>query len=143
MGRIIALDYGNKRTGIAVTDELQMIAQPLITVPTHELLDFIIGYIRKEPVDCIVVGEPRTMNNMESNTVKYIEPFIRKLTKVLPGIKVLRMDERFTSRMALRAILESGKGKKARQDKSLVDKVSAALILQSFLDQKSNFISKK
>jgi len=137
MGRIVAIDYGRKRTGIAVTDPLGIIASPLTTVPTHELLEFLKKYFREENVDCMVVGEPKQMDYSASEAEKYISPFIKQLSKAFPGLKVERVDERFTSLMASQAILESGISKKERQDKSLVDKVSAAIILQTYLEMKS------
>ncbi|MEN8224863.1 MAG: Holliday junction resolvase RuvX [Bacteroidota bacterium] len=134
MGRIIGIDYGRKRTGIAVTDPDRIIASPLTTVSTHELMNFLIKYIAEEDVDCIVIGEPKQMDNTASESEQYIKPFIKKLGKVFPDITIERVDERFTSMLASQAILESGISKKGRRDKSLVDKVSAAIILQSYLD---------
>lgn len=134
MGRIIGLDYGRKRTGIAVTDPDRIIATPLATVPTHTLLDFLKKYIAGEDVDAIVVGEPKQKDNTASEAEQYIKPFIGQCRKLFPGMAIERVDERFTSVMAGRTILESGVGKKARQDKSLVDKVSATIILQTYLD---------
>ncbi|MCK9422677.1 MAG: Holliday junction resolvase RuvX [Bacteroidales bacterium] len=136
MGRILAIDYGQKRTGIAVTDELQIIATGLITVQTHGLIDFLKDYVNQNKVDCFVVGEPRQMNNTPSQSSVYIEPFVKKLGMIFPGIPVKRIDERFTSLMATRAIRESGAKKKTRQDKALVDTVSATIILQSYLEMK-------
>ena len=134
MGRIVAIDYGRKRSGIAVTDPLGMIASPLTTVPTHELLGFLKKYFDEEDVECLVIGEPKQMDYTASEAEKYISPFIKRLKKVFPEIKIERIDERFTSGMAAQAILASGKSKKDRQDKSLVDKVSAAIILQTYLE---------
>jgi len=136
MGRILAIDYGRKRCGIAATDPLGMIASPLTTVRTHELIVFLKKYIAEEDVDCLVIGEPRQMDHTASESEQYIVPFIRQVAKVFPDLRIERIDERFTSAMASRAILESGIGKKARQDKSLVDKVSAAIILQTYLEMK-------
>ena len=138
MGRIIAIDYGQKRVGLAVTDELQMIAGPLGTVHSKDIFTFLKEYISRETVECLVVGEPRQMNNSQSESAIYVEPFVNKLRKEFPAIKVDRMDERFTSKMATQAILFSGAKKKDRQDKSLVDQVSAVIILQSYLEMKSN-----
>jgi putative Holliday junction resolvase len=134
MGRIIALDYGRKRTGIAVTDELKIIATALDTVPSVDVLNYLRKYISVNPVECIVVGEARQMDNSLSESAAFIEPFVRKLETSFPGIQVRRMDERFTSLLAQRTILDSGIGRMARRDKSLVDKVSATIILQSFLE---------
>jgi putative Holliday junction resolvase len=134
MGRIIAIDYGQKRVGLAVTDELQLIATSLTTVPSAEVLIFLKEYLAKNPVTCFVVGEPRQMNNQPSESARFIEPFIRALRSEFPGIPVERVDERFTSMMAQRTILESGVRKKVRQDKALVDTVSATIMLQSYLE---------
>jgi putative holliday junction resolvase len=137
VGRVIAIDYGRKRTGIAVTDEMQLIATALQTLPSHEVLDFLKDYTSREKTDCIVVGEPKQMNNEASDSVVYIEPFIRQLKKTFPDIPVERVDERFTSKMATQAIRDAGSKKKDRRDKALVDKVSAVIMLQSWLEMKS------
>ena len=142
MGRIVAIDYGQKRTGIAVTDELQMIATGLTTLHTSGVIDFLKDYVMKNKVDCFVVGEPRQMNNTPSQSTIYIEPFVKKLTGLFPAIPVERMDERFTSLIAVRAIRDSGAKKKTRQDKSLIDTVSATIILQSYLETKAHLYSK-
>ena len=136
MGRILAIDYGRKRSGLAVTDPGQIIGSPLSTVATHELLPFLEKYIGEEDVECIVVGEPRQMDNSASEAEQFILPFVKKLGKLFPHLKIERVDERFTSLMASRAILDSGAKKKDRQDKGLVDKVSAAIILQTYLDMR-------
>lgn len=137
MGRIVALDYGKKRVGIAVTDPLQMIANGLKTVMVHEVWTFLEGYLGSEKVDALVVGHPLQMNNQLSQSMKYIQPFINRFKKKYPEIPVEMVDERFTSKMAHQTILEGGLKKTARQDKSLVDKISATIILQSYLQQKS------
>ncbi len=137
MSRILAIDYGQKRVGIAVTDEGQMIASPLTTVHSKDIISFLKDYVSKEKVELFVVGEPRQMNNQASESVRFIEPFVRLLVKQFPEIPVERVDERFTSMMAQRTILESGAKKKDRQNKALVDTVSAAIILQSYLEAKS------
>lgn len=134
--RIIAIDYGRKRSGVAVTDVLQLIANGLATVPTHQLLQFIMDYAQKEPVERILVGLPMQMNNEPSENMKYIEPFVRSLRKQLPDIPVEYVDERFTSVLAHQAMREGGLKKKARQDKALVDEISATIILQSYLENK-------
>lgn len=134
--RIIAIDYGRKRSGVAVTDVLQLIANGLATVPTHQLLQFIMDYAQKEPVERILVGLPKQMNNEPSENMKYIEPFVRSLRKQLPDIPVEYVDERFTSVLAHQAMREGGLKKKARQDKALVDEISATIILQSYLENK-------
>ena len=136
MGRIVAIDYGSKRTGIAVTDEGQQFAFALETVSSHQLLKFLEDYIQKNPVDAFVVGEPRRLNNTPDDATALVEAFVRSLKRRFEAIPVHRVDERFTSVMAKKAILDSGIGKKDRRDKSLVDKVSAAIILQSWLEQR-------
>ncbi len=134
MGRIIAIDYGQKRVGIAVTDSLCMIANSLITVHSAELFDFLGKYFSTEQVDLILVGEPRNMNNTPSESARFIEPFVKKLCKTFPEIPVKRVDERFTSKMAFRTMIEAGLKKKDRQNKELVDSLSATIILQSFME---------
>ena len=133
MGRIMAIDYGRKRCGIAVTDPLRIIATGLTTVSSNELLDFIKDYISKEPVDIIVVGEPKDMNNRPSDSTKYINPFIVRLQKMLPEMDIRRYDERFTSVIAHQTMIDAGLSKNQRQNKELVDSISATLILQSFM----------
>lgn len=135
MGRILALDYGKMRTGIAVTDELQMIASGLATVDTAQLLPFLKQYVVAEPVDCMVVGEPKRMDGSDSESEILIQPFIKKLKSTFPSIPVYRQDERFTSKLALDAMITGGMKKKKRQDKAIVDKISATLILQAYLDR--------
>ena len=136
MGRILAIDYGTKRTGIAVTDPLRIIPGGLKTVATHELPAFLADYFSKEPVDVIVVGYPTNMNGEDSASMKQIRPFTEKLKKQYPDKKVVMFDERFTSVIAQRAILDSGIGRMARRNKALVDEVSATIILESFMDSK-------
>lgn len=134
MGRIVAIDYGRKRTGLAVTDELKLIATGLTTVPTATLLGFLRKYVSENRVELFVVGEPKQMNNQPSESAVFIEPFVKTLMKTFPGIPVERADERFTSLLATRAIRESGAKKKTRQDKALVDTVSATIMLQTFME---------
>ncbi|WP_027078635.1 Holliday junction resolvase RuvX [Maribacter antarcticus] len=136
MGRILALDYGEKRTGIAVTDELRLIASGLTTVPTKELMLFLKDYVIAENVDIFVVGEPKQMNNTPSESEQYIKPFLAELAKHFTGISIERQDERFTSKMAFQSMLDSGLKKKQRRNKALVDEISATLILQSYLERK-------
>ena len=136
MGRILAIDYGKKRTGLAVTDVLQIIANGLTTVPTPSLMDFLLDYVAKEPVERIIVGHPKQMNNEDSENMKRIVPFVNLLKKKLPQIPVEMVDERFTSVLAHQAMLDGGLKKKARQDKALVDEISATIILQSYLESK-------
>jgi len=134
MGRILAIDYGKKRVGIAVTDELQMIANGLKTVGSHELFPFLKDYVSRETVELFVVGEPKQMDYTDSEARKYIEPFITKLKTEFPAIPVERMDERFTSKMAFQTMIDAGLNKKARQNKALVDTISATIILQSYME---------
>ena len=136
MSRLLAIDYGKKRTGIAVTDILQMIANGLTTVATTELMDFVLKYVEKEPVERIIVGHPKQMNNEDSENMKRIIPFVNQLKKKLPNIPVELVDERFTSVLAHQAMLDGGLKKKARQNKALVDEISATIILQSYLETK-------
>jgi putative Holliday junction resolvase len=138
MSRILAIDYGSKRVGLAVTDPLQMIANPLQTVHSKDILDFLESYLESEDVECFVVGDPRQMNNKESESVKIINPFISKLKKKFPEIRIERVDERFTSKIAFQAMIDAGLKKKDRQNKGLVDTISATLILQSYLEMKQN-----
>lgn len=140
MGRILAIDYGRKRTGIAVTDTLQLIANGLTTVPTHTLLDFLVSYVKTEPVERIIIGLPKQMNNELSESMKYIQPFVNTLKKKLQDIPVEFVDERFTSVLAHKAMLDGGVKKKTRQqNKGLVDEISATIILQSYLESKRIF----
>jgi putative Holliday junction resolvase len=137
MSRIIGIDYGSKRIGLAVTDPLQIFASPLTTVSPAEFDNFIKGYIKTDTIDAFVIGYPVQMNNQPSASVSYINPFIKKLKKEYPEIHIYLADERFTSQMALRTMIDGGVKKKDRQDKSMVDKISASIILQSFLDNRS------
>ena len=136
MARILALDYGRKRTGVAVTDELQLIASGLTTVRTHDLIVFLKKYLNDEIVECIVVGEPKQMNNMPSESEALIKPFLKQLSKAFPKMLIERQDERFTSKMAFQTMIDSGLKKKQRQDKALVDEISATIILQAYLNKK-------
>lgn len=137
MARIIAIDYGRKRTGLAVTDPLQIIANGLTTVATHELEKFLLDYMQKEPVERVVIGLPKQMNGEMSESWQYIEPFVNRLKKLKPELPIEMVDERFTSKMASQVILQSGVGKqRRREDKGMIDEVSATIILQSYLEQK-------
>ena len=136
MGRILAFDYGTKRTGIAVTDPLQLIASGLKTVETSEILTFLKAYCTDEEVVLFVVGLPRQMNNLPSESEQFIKSFIRDLKRTFPEIPIKREDERFTSKMALQSMIDSGIKKKQRQNKAMVDEISATLILQSYLNRK-------
>jgi len=133
MARILAIDYGKKRTGIAVTDNLQIIASGLTTVPTKELYSFLKEYTNNEKVELFLVGEPKQMNNSASESEALIIPFIDDLIKIFPSIPIKRIDERFTSKMAFQTMIDSGLKKKQRQNKALVDEISATIILQSYL----------
>ena len=133
MGRIIAIDYGKKRCGIAVTDELQLIASGLTTVPPQTIFKFLTDYLQQESVEMIIIGEPKQMDNTPSKSESLIKPFIQELRKRFPDIPVKRIDERFTSKMAVQTMIYSGLKKKQRQNKSLVDEISAIIILQSYL----------
>ncbi len=136
MGRILAIDYGRKRVGIAVTDELKMIANSLTTVHSKDIITFLKNYIDKESVECFVIGEPKQMNGKLSESEKFIEPFIKLLKKEFHDIKIERFDERFTSKIAVRTMVDAGIKKKDRQNKALIDSISATLILQSYLESK-------
>jgi putative Holliday junction resolvase len=136
MGRVLAIDYGEVRTGIAVTDELQIIASGLTTVLTKELLSFLKDYVAKESVELFLIGLPKQMNNELSESEQFITPFFKKLKNVFPKIPVLRVDERFTSKMAFQTMIDSGLKKQQRKNKALVDEISATLILQSYLYSK-------
>ena len=138
LGRIIAIDYGTKRTGLAVTDPGQMIASPMETVPTHELMSYLQAYFEKERVALLVVGHPRQMDHSDSESMKQIRFFVGAFKKRFPEIPVAWMDERFTSRLAMDAMITGGMKKSDRKVKGNVDRISAALILQSFLERRNN-----
>jgi putative holliday junction resolvase len=138
MGRILAIDYGSKRSGIAVTDNLRIIATGLTTVHSKDLIEFLTTYLTKETVDVIVVGEPKTMQNLKSNSARFIDPFVKHLQKKFPDKKIVRYDERFTSAIAHKTMLDGGLKKKDRQDKELVDMISATIILQDYMQFISN-----
>lgn len=137
MGRLLAIDYGTKRTGIAVTDVLQIVPGGLTTVATAQLTDFLADYFRKEPVDKIIVGLPKNMDGADSASMKFVRPFAEKLQAAYPEKEVVMYDERFTSVLAHQAILDAGIRKMARRNKALVDEVSATIILQSYMDSKN------
>jgi putative Holliday junction resolvase len=136
LGRILAIDYGRKRVGIAVTDPLQLIATGLCTVSASEIEKFLKDYFAKESVERIVVGLPKQMDNTSSESMVYIKPFLARLAKLFPQMPVEAYDERFTSKLAQRAIIDAGVKKMDRRDKSLVDMVSATIILQSYMQSK-------
>ncbi|MFC0605384.1 Holliday junction resolvase RuvX [Winogradskyella pulchriflava] len=137
MGRILAIDYGTKRTGLAVTDEMQIIAFGLTTVNTKDLMVFLKDYMLSEKVDKFVVGEPKQMDNTASESEIYIQKFLEKLEKEIPNVPIERVDERFTSKMAFQTMIDSGLKKKQRQNKALIDEISATLILQNYLASNS------
>jgi len=135
MGRILAIDYGTKRVGIATTDPSQIIATGLTTVHPNELIEYLKKYMLTETVDCIVIGDPKRLNNEPSQAAAGANQLTAKIQKQFPDLKVDRMDERFTSKMAFSAMIEGGLKKKARADKAMIDKVSATIILQSYMEQ--------
>lgn len=136
MGRILAIDYGKKRVGLAVTDPMQIIANKLTTVPSHQIFDFLKDYFQKEQVEQVVIGYPLQMNNEASEAVLYINPFLKRFQKLFPNMPIEQVDERFTSRMAFQTMIDAGLKKKDRQNKATIDAVSATIILQSYLEQK-------
>jgi putative Holliday junction resolvase len=136
LGRILAIDFGKKRTGIAVTDQLQIIASGLTTVNTDELMLFLKNYITKERVELFLVGKPKQMDNSNSESEALIIPFLKKLSKEIPQIPIHRVDERFTSKMAFQTMIDGGLKKNKRRNKALVDEISATIILQSYLYSK-------
>ena len=136
LGRILAFDYGEKRTGLAITDELQIIASGLTTVATKKIFSFLTDYLKNETVELFIVGEPKQLNSKESESEQFIKPFIQKLKTTFPKIPIKRVDERFTSKIAFESMIQSGMKKKKRQNKALIDEISATLILQTYLQNK-------
>ena len=134
MGRILAIDYGRKRTGLAVTDVLRITANPLLTIETNQLIAWLTDYFAHEPVDEVVIGHPTQMNGQESESMNYIRPFMGVFKKTFPTIPITMYDERFTSVLAHRAMIDGGMKKKNRQDKAVVDKIAACIILEGYLD---------
>lgn len=137
MGRILALDYGTKRVGIAVTDPLKMIASGLKTLHSKDVVDFLREYVPREKVECIVVGQPRNTDNTFSRIEEHIGNFVKHLERIFPNVQIAREDERFTSKMAFQTMIDAGLRKKDRQKKELVDMTSATIILQSYLERMS------
>jgi putative Holliday junction resolvase len=133
MGRILAIDYGLKRTGLAVTDPLQIIATGLTTVETKELINFLKDYFNRETVELIIIGEPKNLDDSDTHATPLVEKFVAELAKHFPSIPVQKVDERFTSKMASRAMIDMGMKKKQRRDKALVDEIAATILLQSYL----------
>jgi putative holliday junction resolvase len=138
MGRILAIDYGRKRVGLAVSDPQQIIANKLATITTHSIWDFLLTYFKNEKVDEVVIGYPMQMNNTASEAVVYINPFIKKFKEKYPGIPLEVIDERFTSKMAFQTMIDGGVKKAGRRNKAMVDAISATIILQSYMEQKRN-----
>lgn len=136
MPRILAIDYGQKRTGIAATDELQIIASGLTTIPSETVIDFLRNYFSKEKVETVLIGEPKQMNGTPSESTEVIEAFVTKFKKAFPDLPVIRMDERFTSKMAFQTMIDSGLNKKQRQNKALIDEIAATIMLQDYLSRK-------
>lgn len=140
MARILAIDYGKKRVGLAVTDPLQIIASRLTTVPAHTLFDFLKEYFQKETVEKVVVGYPKQLNNEASEAVRYINPFLKKFQQIYPEMQLEIVDERFTSKIAFQTMITGGVKKEKRKDKAMVDGISATIILQSYLEQQRNTV---
>ena len=136
MGRVLAIDYGRKRTGLAVTDVLRITANPLLTIETSQLMNWLTDYFAHEPVDEVVIGHPTQMNGQESESMNYIRPFMGIFKKTFPTIPITMYDERFTSVLAHRAMIDGGMKKKSRQDKAVVDKIAACIILEDYLESK-------
>lgn len=134
MGRILAIDYGQKRIGLAVTDMLRITANPLLTIPTNDLIAWLKDYFQKEQVDEVVLGMPQQLNGQESASMAYIKPFINKFHSVFPEKRLIHFDERFTSVLAHRAMLQGGMKKQQRRDKAIVDKLAACIILEDYLE---------
>ena len=133
MGRILAIDYGQKRTGLAVTDPLRIAANPLLTLPTHQLEDWLKDYFTHNQVDEVVIGHPTQLNGQESSSMQYIKPFVQRFQKLFPSMPLYEYDERFTSTIAHQAMILGGMKKKQRQDKAVVDKLAACIILEDYL----------
>lgn len=139
MGRIIAIDYGKKRTGLAVTDPLQIISTALDTVDTPKVIEYLKKYFLREKVDELVIGMPKQVNNMDSETAPFVREFCAKIQIAFPDLPIKYVDERFTSKIALRAMIDGGMKKKDRREKGNVDKISATLILQSYMESRRKF----
>lgn len=138
MSRVLAVDYGRKRVGLAVTDPLQIIANGLTTVPAHTVFDFLKKYFQEEKVETVVVGYAKQMDNSDSESMKYIKPFVNRLRKLYPDMNIEMVDERFTSKIAFQAMIDGGVKKKDRRNKGMIDTVSATIILQTWMEQKRN-----
>jgi putative holliday junction resolvase len=136
MARILSIDYGIKRTGIAITDEMQMIASGLTTIPTTEIYNFLIHYFQTEKVSTVIIGEPKQMNGEPSESAIYIEDFIKNFQIKFPNMPLVKVDERFTSKMAFQTMIESGLKKNQRKNKALIDEIAATILLQDYLNYK-------
>lgn len=136
MGRILAIDYGQKRTGLAVTDPLRITANPLLTIPTNQLENWLQDYFAHNPVDEVVIGHPTQLNGQESSSMQYIRPFVQRFRKLFPSMPLYEYDERFTSTIAHQAMIMGGMKKKQRQDKAVVDKLAACIILEDYLQSR-------
>ena len=136
MPKILAIDYGQKRTGIAATDELQIIASGLTTIPSETTIDFLTKYFSKEKVQTVLIGEPKQMDGSPSQSTEVIEAFVNRFKKAFPLMEIVRMDERFTSKMAFQTMIDSGLNKKQRQNKALIDEIAATIMLQDYLNRK-------
>ena len=137
MARIIAIDYGLKRTGLAVTDPLQIIATGLTTLPSHEVIKFLKEYFQKEEVELVIVGEPKNLDDTDTHATPIVKRFVKKIMKEFPSMRIITVDERYTSKMASRAMIDMGMKKMQRRDKSLVDEIAATMMLQEYLGNKS------
>lgn len=135
MSRILAIDYGQKRCGLAVSDPLKIIANGLTTVASHELFDFISNYMKVESVDTIVIGLPKQTTGAVSESMKYIQPFANRLKNSFPNMPIVWVDERYTSKMAFQTMIDGGLKKSDRRDKALIDQISATIILQTYMEQ--------
>lgn len=138
MGRIISIDYGRKRTGLAVTDTMQIVATGLKTIPTHTLMDFLKSYIKDNVVDMVIIGLPKQMNYTPSESMKYITSFVNRLRKEIPELKIEMYDERFTSKIAQKALIMGGAKRSQRQNKEIIDEMSAVIILNDYLESNKN-----
>jgi putative Holliday junction resolvase len=136
MARILSIDYGLKRTGIAVTDDFQIIASGLTTIPSTDIIAFLKTYFSKENVETVIIGEPKQMNGLPSESTEIIEKFITQFHTEFPNMKMERVDERFTSKMAFQTMIDSGLKKKQRQNKALIDEIAATILLQDYLNYK-------
>ena len=137
MARIIAIDYGLKRTGLAVTDPLQIIATGLTTLPSHEVIKFLKEYFIKEEVELVIVGEPKNLDDTDTHATPIVKRFVKKIMKEFPSMRIITVDERYTSKMASRAMIDMGMKKMQRRDKSLVDEIAATIMLQEYLGNRS------